>query len=161
MAKTPQNPTLQQFSSKRNRTMKLLTECAAHGDQVMTGHDRRRAGNFIGVHRVRMITDVDDRRPLSESLPQLSWKQDELVDISEPFADEIVRAEKFSKDWIRGSDFCRNSCRHQSLQHHESESLHASLTIERVITDQQNHWCDRCQPRAHECDRRKRNGAAI
>ena len=101
------------------------------------------------------------RRSASESFPQLPREQNEFVDVCEPFADETMRAKKFSEDRRWRSYFCGNARGSESLQHHGRESLHALLAIERVITDQQNHWYDRYRQPGGEYDRQKQNAGAM
>src|SRR4029077_6780156 len=123
--------------------MQFFATGASHRDKIVTRHNHRHVWRNSSVHRVGVIANMDNFRSRGESSAQLPRKQNELVDVSEPFAEKILRAKKFSKNWRRRSDFWGNSGGRQSLQHHGGESLHALLAIKRVITDQQNHWYDR------------------
>src|SRR6202162_4144474 len=109
MPKTSQNPALQQSPSKGNRTMQFFAERATHRDEIVAGDDNRNVFNADAVHRIRMIADVQNHRPASKTHPQLPRKQDKLIDVSEPFADEVVSAKKISEHWSGGCDFRGNS----------------------------------------------------
>src|SRR5438067_9621258 len=105
--------------------MHFFSESTPHRDEIVTSHHNWNVSHARAVHRIRVIANMDNSRPLSEPGPQFSRKQDELVDVSEPLADEIFRPEKFSQNRSRRRYFSRNSGSSQPLQHHNSEALHA------------------------------------
>ena len=111
----------------------------------MASHDYWNIAYPRPVHRVGVIANVNDGRPLpSEAAAQLARKQNELVDVTQPFGDETPGGAKFPEERLRRDQFRRDSRIGKAVQHHRSETLHALLPIERIVTDQQNHCCIPC-----------------
>ncbi len=125
----------------------------------MASNQNRYAVDLAAVYRVRVIANVHDGRPLGESHPQPAREQNELVDVTKPFRDEAAGAGKLSEERPRRDEFGGDTGSCQTLQHHRSESLHTLLPIERVVTDQQNHWFGRRPGRA--AGWRNRTGAVF
>jgi len=89
---------LQNFSGERRRTICFLTERAANSEKIMASHNHGRLRGRAAVHRVRVITDMNDGRLFfRKSGLELARKQNELVDVAEPFGDETSGASKFSE----------------------------------------------------------------
>src|SRR6516162_570245 len=106
----------------------------------MTRHQNGRGPAVVHVDCIRMVTDVDNYlRSFGDSPPQLKWKEDVFVDVTQPFSDESANKTNATKNRLRPDDLRFDSVRAQALQHHGAEPLHALLLIGRIITEQQNH----------------------
>src|SRR3984893_14276759 len=160
VAQPAQDPALQNFSGERGRAVRFLTERAANRQEIVTSHNNRNAADLAVIHRVRMIANVHDGWSLGELAPQPARKQNELVDVTKPFRDEAAGAGKISEERPRRDEFGGDAPSCEALQNHRSESLHALLPIERVITDQQNHWFGRCRQPDREAGWRTQTCAA-
>jgi hypothetical protein len=106
-----------------------------------------------------VIANVNQGRHSFQLGPQSPRKEDELIDVSQPFRDEAARISKASQERLRLDQFCRDARRDQAIQHHLGKALHALLAIGRVVTDQQNHCFDGVVQQDRAYDRHRPSGA--
>ena len=150
---------LQPLSREAGGTIGWFAQRAPHGEQIVAGRNHRDVLNLPGVHRIRVIADMDQGRRGFQSAPQSPRKEDEFVDVGQPFRHEAASRLKTPEERLRLDQFRGNARSGQAIQHHQGEALHALLAIGGVVTDQQNHCFDDVESRDHACDRHKANGA--
>ena len=154
---TANDPALQKFPGGARRAICLLTEGAAHGEEIVAGHDHGQAADRLCIHGVGMIANVDHGWTLPEFSRERGTEENKLVEISEPLGDERARETESTKKRFRTDDLGGNPGGGQSREHHDRESLHALLAIKRVIIDQQNHQDDVVPWPRHASARRNAN----
>src|SRR5438445_3824936 len=86
VAKAAQNPALQNFSGDGRWAIRLLTKRTTNREEIVASHDHGNIAYPTPVHRVGVIANMNDGRLLpSEAAAQFARKQDELVDVTQPF----------------------------------------------------------------------------
>ena len=139
-AQAGENPALQKPPGGGRGRVGFLPQPAAHGEQIVTGDDDRPVAQAAGIHGVGVIANVDEGRRGAEFRPQAPGEEDELVEIAEPFPDERAREAEPSEERLGADQLRGHAGGGESFQHHGAKTLHALLSIGRVVTDQQNHW---------------------
>ena len=159
-SKAAYNPALQQLARGAGGIARGFTARRAHRQQIVTGHHHRQAAGLLCVDGVRMIADMDNRRPVAQLFREGWPEQNELVQIGQPLCDEPSCVTKAAEKGPGLNQLRGNTGSGQSIQHHDRKALHALLAIERVITDQQNHRDDGARPSGHAAAQRNANAAA-